>query len=306
MQTVIFTGATSFLGKNLAKKLLEDGYKVYALIREKSTNVNNLPENKNLIKIVGSLQNIEIIKEKVNRADIFIHFAWDGSGNEGRANSEVQQKNVEYAKKAMDIAQYLKCKTFLFPGSQAEYGPKLNEIYEEDECNPISPYGKAKLDFSEWAMKETEKGKIKFVHLRIFSVYGYGDRKGTLTDTCIHKMNQGGVIHLGSCLQQWNYLYINDFVNIVSRILDNNCISGIYNIASRDTRVLRKFVEEIYVCSNKKGEFEFDGIATNPEGSPNLIPNIDKMMSVIGEMQFTKFNDGIMEIMNMISEKGEV
>ena len=38
MQTVIFTGATSFLGKNLAKKLLEDGYKVYALIREKSTN----------------------------------------------------------------------------------------------------------------------------------------------------------------------------------------------------------------------------------------------------------------------------
>ena len=51
MQTVIFTGATSFLGKNLAKKLLEDGYKVYALIREKSTNVNNLPENKNLIKI---------------------------------------------------------------------------------------------------------------------------------------------------------------------------------------------------------------------------------------------------------------
>ena len=305
MPTVVFTGVTSFLGRNLAKKLLENGYKVYALIRENSANINNLPNDKEFIKIYGSLQNMDAIKETVDIADIFIHFAWDGSGNEGRANVEIQQRNVEYAKKAMSIAKDLSCKMFLFPGSQAEYGSKFDEIFEDDECIPLSPYGKAKLEFSKWAMEETKNTQLQFIHLRIFSVYGYGDRKGTLIDSCVCKMNQGGIIHLGPCMQQWNYLYISDFVKIIIRLLENNCVTGIYNIASKDTRMLREFVEEIYACSNKKGEFEFDGNATNPEGSPNLIPNVDKMLRIIGEIQFTRFDEGIKEIMEKIPKEAE-
>ena len=303
MPVVIFTGATSFLGRNLVKKLLESGYRVYALVREDSANINKLPNEKSFIKIYGTLQNLDIIKDTVDKADIFIHFAWDGSGNEGRANTEIQQRNVEYAKKAMDIAQYLKCKMFIFPGSQAEYGPKFDEIHEDDQCMPLSPYGKAKLDFSRWAIVEAAKRQLQFIHLRIFSVYGYGDREGTLIDSCVHKMNQGGIIHLGPCTQQWNYLYINDFVEIVLKLLEKNCITGTYNIASKDPRVLREFGEEIYECSGKKGKYVFGEVATNPEGSPNLVPNIDKVLKIIGEMHFTEFGDGIIETMSRISRE---
>lgn len=69
---------------------------------------------------------------------------------------------------------------------------------------------KSKIGFSRWAIVEAAKRQLQFIHLRIFSVYGYGDREGTLIDSCVHKMNQGGIIHLGPCTQQWNYLYIND------------------------------------------------------------------------------------------------
>lgn len=303
MQTVVFTGATSFLGRNLINGLLKNGYKVYALIRENSAKEKILPQEKNLIKLYGSLQNMQSIKDEVESADIFMHFAWDGSGNEGRANTNIQEKNVEYAKNAFEIAKSLKCQMFLFPGSQAEYGPKYYEIYEDDACNPISAYGKAKLAFSRWAMNEVQNNNMQFVHLRIFSVYGYGDRTGTLTDSCVRKMNQNRCIHLGSCTQQWNYLYINDFVSIVLKLVSNKCGTGIYNIASKDTRVLKEFVEEIYAYSNKSGEYKFDGTVSNPEKSPNLIPNVDKMMKIVGGIQFTKFKDGIIEIMNMISRE---
>ena len=168
---------------------------------------------------------------------------------------------------------------------------------------PLSPYGKAKLDFSRWAIVEAAKRQLQFIHLRIFSVYGYGDREGTLIDSCVHKMNQGGIIHLGPCTQQWNYLYINDFVEIVLKLLEKNCITGTYNIASKDTRVLREFVEEIYECSGKKGKYVFGEVATNPEGSPNLVPNIDKVLKIIGEMHFTEFGDGIIETMSRISRE---
>ena len=78
MPVVIFTGVTSFLGRNLVKKLLESGYRVYALVREESANINKLPNEKSFIKIYGTLQNLDIIKDTVEKADIFIHFAWDG------------------------------------------------------------------------------------------------------------------------------------------------------------------------------------------------------------------------------------
>ena len=54
MPVVIFTGATSFLGRNLVKKLLESGYRVYALVREDSANINKLPNEKSFIKIYGT------------------------------------------------------------------------------------------------------------------------------------------------------------------------------------------------------------------------------------------------------------
>lgn len=303
MKTVVFTGATSFLGRNLIKGILNEGYKVYALVRKNSKFVDRLPKDENITLIYGALEDMTIIKHYVESADYFIHFAWDGSGNTGRANEAIQMQNVNYAMKALQIAYELGCKTFIFSGSQAEYGSKQNLIYESEKCLPLSAYGKAKLEFSRLAEQFCQKTAIKFVHLRIFSVYGWGDREGTLIDSCIRKFNFGGLVKLGACSQQWNYLYIRDFVDIVVGLMRKNCETGIYNIASNDTRELSEFVKDIYELSNKTGKYEFGNCVQNPEGSPNLIPNVEKLFTVLGEFEMTPFKIGISETMKEIMEE---
>ena len=301
MKTVILTGATSFLGRNLLKGLLVKEYKVYAFVRQSSSNANKLPpQNRNLEIIYGSLDHLEVIEKNVEKADYFIHFGWDGSGNAGRANAEIQGKNVEYSMNALKAAHRLGCQAFIFPGSQAEYGLKQGRIYETEECSPVSEYGKAKLEFSEKAEVFCKELDMKFIHLRIFSVYGPGDRKNTLVDACIRKFNSGEVMSLGPCTQRWNYLYIDDFVKIVLRMMKSECEAGIYNIASLDTRILREFVGEIYELSNKTGKFDFEDTAQNPEGSPELIPDVGKMLSATGSMEMTPFRSGILKTMNSI------
>ena len=300
MNTIVMTGATSFLGRNILRGLLDKGYIVYALVRKDSPSIQFLHTSSNLKLIYGSLENLDEICNYVERAKWFIHFAWDGSGYNGRADKTIQQKNIEYSMHALEIAQKIGCEKFVFSGSQAEYGIVHDETYEDMKCSPVSEYGKAKLRFSEMAEDFCIHKKIKFIHLRIFSVYGIGDREGTLVDSCIKKFNIGEQMILGSCLQEWNYLYIIDFVHMILKILESESANGIYNIASKDTRIMREFVNEIYELSNKSGTYKFTETTENPEGSPSLHPNTDRIMKLIDGYEMTSFATGINEIMSTI------
>lgn len=297
MKTIIMTGATSFLGRNVLKGLLENGYIIYALVRDSSPYICCLPSSSNLKLIYGTLDNLDNICDYVEKAECFIHFAWDGSGYNGRADKVIQQKNIEYSMNALKTAQKAGCEKFVFSGSQAEYGIIHDEIYEDMKCRPVSEYGKAKLRFSDMAKDICSQGKMKFIHLRIFSVYGIGDRDGTLVDSCIKKFNNGEQILLGPCVQDWNYLYVKDFVYMILKILESKTVHGIYNIASKDTRIMREFVKEIYALSNKSGTYRFSESVENPEGSPYLRPNTDKIMKLIGDYRMTSFLEGIKEVM---------
>ena len=298
MKNIVITGATSFLGRNTIKELLAQGeYRIFAFLRENSPKKSLLPYHKNIQYVYGSLDEIECIAKAVDSAYAFIHFGWDGSGNHGRANDDVQERNIAYSKRALQLAKTLGCHKFIFPGSQAEYGQKTDMIHETDSCNPVSPYGKAKLRFAEWAYEYVKDTDIQFIHLRIFSVYGFGDREGTLVDACIDKFNTGEIMQLGPCKQKWNYLYICDFAKMMKKIVDSDMETGIYNVASDDTRRLKEFVDCIYQMSNQLGNYELGDDASNPEKSPNLVPCIDKLLVCIGEMDFTSFDSGIRETM---------
>lgn len=296
MSTIIMTGATSFLGRNTLSHLLSQGNTIYALVRKDSPKLPLLPDSPNLITIYGDLNDIDIIYNFVKKANYFLHFGWDGSGSLGRADTEMQNKNIAYSIKALKLAEKTNCSKFIFSGSQAEYGKTTEQIFETNKCSPISAYGKAKLEFSEYAFKYTQNKPIEFLHLRIFSVYGYGDRDNTLVDLCVKNFDADTHTQLGCCQQYWNYLYIDDFVFIITKLLNFPTKSGIYNIASKDTRILRDFVEEIYDLSTKTGKYTFSANEQNPEGSPTLQPNIDKLISIIGNFEFKLFSEGIKEI----------
>lgn len=298
MKTVVITGATSFLGRNIIKHLLKRDYIIYALVRESSKDLWRLPNDERIHYIYGSLNDLDIILKYVKKADCFIHFAWDGSGYAGRASEDVQNMNVLYSQKALRIADTLGCGQFIFPGSQAEYGICHELISEATVCKPLSAYGKAKVEFSKYAADYCMNKDLCFIHLRIFSVYGPDDREGTLVDVCVRNFNLGRNVELGSCVQNWNYLYIMDFVEVISKIIENKCTQGVYNIASDDTRPLKEFVQEIYNLSNKSGGFRFGNVNSNPEGSPWLNPDITKIKEEVNWQPQYSFREGIQLIMD--------
>ncbi len=291
MKKIIITGATSFLGRNTAEHLIQKGYFVYALIRKNSPNASKLKRCDNLKIVEFDFENLFDCLREIDKADCFINFAWDSSG--GRADENVQAKNLGNSLKMLELCKRLGCKMFIFPGSQAEYGSVSGVISESTPCNPVSEYGKVKLMFAKQGLEYARENKIEFIHLRIFSVYGYGDRPNTLVDYCIKSFLNGQNAELGSCLKNWNYLYIEDFADIIEKLIKNNVKTNVINIASRDTRQMREFVCDIHNALAGKGSVSFEKELVNAENSPALNPDISKLVSLVGDLDFTDFTKGI-------------
>ena len=86
MKKAIVTGATSFLGKQLIKTLLNNGYFVYGVVRENSNKLTGTEDNCNFEKVYCSMENLCNLANKISGADVFFHLAWEGTRGQDRAN----------------------------------------------------------------------------------------------------------------------------------------------------------------------------------------------------------------------------
>lgn len=286
MQTFIITGASSFIGVALSKFLLTQNHFIFAVVRKSSKHINNIPINKNL-KIIyyEDLSDIRSIQEYINSADIFIHLAWKGTSHEGRHNHTLQEKNIEYSLEAINIAHEIGCKLFVETGSQAEYGFVQTLITEETECHPENEYGRAKLKFGELASSKCKSLSMKYIHLRIMSIYGSTDHLWTLVMSSIRKMLNNEKVELSSCEQLWNFVCVEDAVKQIYLLCQNalnteSFNSEIYHIGSNDTRKLRSFVEEMYILTQSRSILEFG--AYTPANIVSLNPSMEKTAKATG------------------------
>lgn len=294
----VITGATSFLGQELIRTLAQSGAEVYAVCRTADKLRAEVREQCTPIEL--QLSEYAALPERIANADVFIHLAWDGTGHEGRNNPEVQQRNVTYAKDAVRSAHAMGCRLFVMTGSQAEYGSTFEPQKEDTPCEPFSEYGKAKLQvWKECAAMANELG-MKYIHLRIFSLFGEYDHPYTLVMSCIDKMKRNASIDLSACTQNWNFLYAQDAAEMIMRLCDygmqtEQFESGIYNIASDDSRPLKEFIERMRELMKTKSELHY-GAMPSSNIVVSLQPDMTKLHAVIGEMKCRSFDSVIESI----------
>lgn len=185
---------------------------------------------------------------------------------------------------------------FVESGSQAEYGTVIEKITEDTPCNPFSEYGKAKLEALKQGFLFAKQTGMKYLHLRIFSLFGENDHPWTLVMSCINKMLLNDPIDLSPCTQNWNFLYVKDAVRQIVGLCNYAVNSTefqheIFNIASKDTRVLMDFVKDMYSLTNSKSELNFGAII--PTNTVSLNPDTTKTEKAAGFISDYTFKDVI-------------
>lgn len=247
---ILLTGATGFIGSNIAKGLLEHGYDVFATHRNTSSfeKCNAFKDKINWINTETPDWKEQI---KAIKPDQLIHAAWGGIEAESRNNWEAQIRNFWLSKEYFDLSKECGIKKVIALGSQAEYGAYGYPVNELTVPMPNDAYGAVKTLTANYLRNLFENTVTEWYWIRIFSIFGEGENSRWLMPTIISKLLKHEPIALTSCKQQYNYLYIEDFLSqFLSVVTCKENKSGIYNLCDSESIALKDILLRIAVLMN--------------------------------------------------------
>lgn len=274
------TGASSFIGIELCRYLSDNGHQVIAMSRRENEQLNDIAKSGNLQVFYADMQNL--MERAIDvKADVFIHLAWAGALLGQRDNQELQEGNISFSLECVKLSKRMGCQLYVDAGSQAEYGIVPGVISEDTPSNPVSAYGKAKLQMYHKTSQLTQQLGLKYIHLRILSVYGENDHPNTLIMSSLRKLKNNEPIEMRSGGQKWNYVYVKDAARQIGELaLHADAFKcEVYNIASEDTRKLEDFIKAMKIITGSSSELRFGGY--NPEKDVNLEPDMKKMKEIV-------------------------
>lgn len=289
------TGASSFIGVELCRYLADNGHQVIAMSRRENEQLNDIANNGNLQVFYADMQNL--MERAIDvKADVFVHLAWAGALLGQRDNQELQEGNISFSLECVKLSKRMGCQLYVDAGSQAEYGIVPGVITEETECHPVSAYGKAKLQMYQKTCELTGQLGLKYIHLRILSVYGENDHPNTLITSSLRKLKNNEPIEMRSGGQKWNYVYVKDAARQIAELSlhacgDESFKCEVYNIASEDTRKLQDFVIIMKEICDSQSELKFGGY--NPEQDVNLDPDVKKTKKIVKPLAEWEFEETI-------------
>ena len=163
--------------------------------------------------------------------------------------------------------------------------------------------------------KAEQENPMKFLDLRIFSVYGVGDHETTLVHTLVQAVLAGLSMDLSPCSQMWNFMEARDLARAIAFLLEGGFGSGTYDLCSQDSRPLKDYVLEIEslgkaFLEKKEGKtlstssslLRFGERASNAEGPVDLKPSVKDLYDR-GFLEKISFQQGIEELYQHFYQK---
>lgn len=222
-KTVLITGAGGFIGSNIVKEFLNNGFKIYAIVH------NIVPEEfRNNVQIelikcdITDAVAVSLMFEQLSiKPEIIVHVA--GLASDVGADSLFRKLNYESVK----IMAQLPCKRFIYISSTDVYGIKDFNGENEDElpyCElPKNPYPKYKIESEIW-LKENLPFE-KYIIIRPAAVWGEGDK--TLEKRFVEFLKISPfIVHFGKWKGTNRWPLAN--VKTVAKVVFNCCFTDQY------------------------------------------------------------------------------
>ena len=290
----LLTGATGFFGSHLTRLLRQRGHEVSVLMRAESNpwRISDLLPDINVIH--GELQDLASIQQSIIdfRPEAVLHLAWQGVPSRFR-NDRIQCENIGPAAQLMSMAQQAGCRTWIGFGSQAEYGPKQGAIRESEPAAPTSLYGMAKLATMEMSRAVASVLDMRWVWIRVFSLYGPADEPSWMLPSIIQQLLRREVPALTAGTQVWDYLYVEEAAKAVALVMEMPTAEGLFNLGSGNARPLRQIVEEVRDVIDPSLSLKFGEVPFRSDQVMHLEADITRLQEAIAWRPETDFATGL-------------
>ncbi|MFN7825695.1 MAG: TIGR01777 family oxidoreductase [Pseudobdellovibrionaceae bacterium] len=250
---VLITGATGLVGKELGKKLTDDGPEVVVVSRQKEKAQLECPFPCEVIE--ADLQKEEIPAESLRGIDAVIHLMGENVGD-GRWSDEKKKRiydsRVKSSENLIESFRRAPPKVMISASAVGFYGDRSDEALSEE-----SSVGE---DFLAQVCQDWERGfavastkpafsQVRFLNFRIGVVLS---EKGGALPKMIppFRVGLGGALGKG---QQWmSWIHLTDLVELFCWALKNETMVGPVNAVAPESVTNRTFSEELAKQFGKK------------------------------------------------------
>ena len=228
MNTVLITGATGFVGKNLVKYLASDQF----IIKEKSIRFGD--------------------KISISTVNTIIHLSGKAHDLKNVANaSDYYESNFELTKHLYDAFLKSDAEKFIFLSSvKAAVDFTEGILFEDVKPNPQTHYGKSKLLAEEYIQNQVIPENKSYVILRPCMIHG-PHNKGNL-NLLYQFVKKGLPYPLGAFDNRRSFLSIDNLCFIIKNIIDKSIQSGIYNVSDNESISSNELISIIANSLKKK------------------------------------------------------
>jgi nucleoside-diphosphate-sugar epimerase len=227
---VVVSGASGFIGSQVARLLRSSGHAVMSLVGRRIAGFDLFTKNGR--RLVTN----------TTRPEAFVHCAWCVDPK----TYLTDLANVDHMRSTLELAEMLDdagCKRFIGLGSCLEYGISCTADLEDrrkegiytklSEGAPLAPaslYAAMKLATG-LALTNTSYGGMKTAWARCFYVYGPGEHPSRLVPSVINKLSKNEEALCTSGKQVRDVLHVEDMASAICAILESD-LEGVVNVGS--------------------------------------------------------------------------
>lgn len=270
-KNILVTGGTGFIGSALVKALIENGEKVRVLDNQSRGSMRRLKEVKGKFEFIkGDIRNSRLVEKACKGVDSVIHLAYINGTQFFYTKPElVLEVGVKGMINVLDGCIKQKVAELVLVSSSEVYQtppiiptPETVPLIVPDPLNPRYSYGGGKIISELLAINYGRKYFKRVLIVRPHNVYGPDmgwehvmPQIALRIKKLINNKKGKGVINLsiqGSGKETRAFLYIDDFIQGILKVLEKGKHLEIYNIGTMEETSINQLAQVIGRCFDRR------------------------------------------------------
>ena len=240
---VFLTGATGYIGHQLAIKLADQNFEVNALVRNLDS--DKIPKHKNIIPYKGDICEYETVQNAIKNCEYVFHTA---AHTDLKCNKidKFYHINVVGTKNVLEASLEENVKKVVYTSTLSTFGPALYKVPITENQPRLASYSndyELTKSMSEEIVTEYVKKGLSCTILSLTRVYGPGLKTySNGVNALISKIMYDKVLFVPSKLDvEANYVYIDDVVDAELLALEKGASGEKYIIGGENSDYINLF-----------------------------------------------------------------
>jgi UDP-glucose 4-epimerase len=306
MKRAVVTGATGFIGANLARRLLRDGHEVHLLVRPEysSWRIDGIRDSIRLHEVnLADSESLERLLHTIH-ADWIFHLAAYGAYPSQIDWRQMIGTNVLGTANLLDASLASGFEAFVNTGTSSEYGFKDHAPGEEESLDPNSHYAVTKAAATMHCRYVALSRHVHVATLRLYSAYGPYEEPVRLMPSVIVRGLGGELPPLVNPDVARDYVHVDDVCEayLLAATARSDEPGVVYNIGAGIQTTLSEVVETARRVMRIEAEPRWGTMANRQWDTSIWVADNRKAMAQLGWKPRHTFTQGFTAVVNWFSE----